>query len=73
MNCLKCKKAVFTSNEEREPAISIINPTKNPGYENDKDGQFIRCPHCKARNYTENLPRDEGKPLRKQFSHYKDN
>ncbi len=73
MKCLKCSKPVFTSDEERIPGTFVINPTKNPGYENDKYGQFIRCPHCRARNYTEALPHKEGEPYSKQFSHYKDN
>jgi predicted nucleic-acid-binding Zn-ribbon protein len=72
MKCLKCGKSVFTSEEEREPDKFVINPTKNPRYENDTDGQFSRCPYCKARNYTKNLLHAAGEPLRKIFSHCKE-
>ncbi len=74
MKCLKCGEKVLEFGMQFPNGSYTAKPgTVHRDYENDSDGQFMRCKHCNARNYTIDLPHKEGERFGKQFSHYKDN
>ena len=57
VKCLKCGEVLFETGDlpDKEGHQSALSRT-HPSLDRDEDGdQFLRCPHCSAKNVTETV------------------
>ena len=70
MKCLNCGKRVMELGLQLEDGSYCIKPGTSKPIEHEDDDEFIRCPHCNAKNILGVIPSDKG-PEKIYFYHYK--